>query len=182
MKTSRPGRCIHSPMYSDDSSSDDSYVPSTFPLHQWAKTYMGMPPRNGRVHVESESYGVINVDKIVSWEPIVQIGLRTWKPTSMLCRCQSRGALRVVHARGRGRGRGNRKVLARHCLLITCMCGLVTRQRLDVITYRTVSRMDYGYPIAIERAPLRLRHTSFFVRFVRYRFGSVPVRLGSLLR
>ena len=76
------------------------------PLHQWAKTYMGMPPKNGRMHEESESYGVINVDKIVSWEPIVQIGLRTWKPTSKFLevpipRCPPGGARKRKRTRER---------------------------------------------------------------------------------
>ena len=57
-------------------------LPTTFPLHQWEKTFMGLPPLGGHEHQESESYGVVDASKVLNWEPIVSIGLRTWRPTS----------------------------------------------------------------------------------------------------
>jgi hypothetical protein len=57
-------------------------LPSTFPLHQWAKTHMGLPPRNGYAHQPSESYGCVDASKVLNWEPISSIGLRTYRPTS----------------------------------------------------------------------------------------------------
>ena len=57
-------------------------LPTSFPLHQWAKTHMGLPPQNGRLHPVSDSYGVVDASKILNWEPVVSIGVRTWQPTS----------------------------------------------------------------------------------------------------
>ena len=57
-------------------------LPTAFPLHQWAKTYMGLPPLGGHMHPASESFGLIDVSKVLNWEPIVSIGCRTWCPTS----------------------------------------------------------------------------------------------------
>ena len=57
-------------------------LPTSFPMHQWAKTHMGLPPQNGRLHPASDSYGVVDASKILNWEPIVSIGVRTWRPTS----------------------------------------------------------------------------------------------------
>ena len=83
-------------------------LPSTFPLHQWAKTYMGLPPA-GYVHGHAwhaeASYGVVDAAKVMSWEPIVSIGLRTWRPTSEYL--QGSGASETGRGRSRGRGRGH---------------------------------------------------------------------------
>ena len=57
-------------------------LPTSFPMHQWAKTHMGLPPQKGRLHPASDSYGVVDASKILNWEPIVSIGVRTWRPTS----------------------------------------------------------------------------------------------------
>jgi hypothetical protein len=38
-------------------------LPTTFPLHQWAKTCMGLPPLGGRAHEASVSYGVVDASK-----------------------------------------------------------------------------------------------------------------------
>ena len=57
-------------------------LPTNFPLHQWAKSRMGLPPVNGRAHQASDMYGVVDASKILNWEPIVNIGVRTWRPTS----------------------------------------------------------------------------------------------------
>ena len=43
---------------------------------------MGLPPLGGHAHHASESFGVIDASKVLNWEPIVSIGLRTWRPTS----------------------------------------------------------------------------------------------------
>ena len=57
-------------------------LPTSFPLHQWFKTHMGLPPQNGHPHPASDGYGVVDASKILNWEPIVSIGVRTWRPTS----------------------------------------------------------------------------------------------------
>jgi hypothetical protein len=87
-------------------------LPTTFPLHQWEKTYMGLPPPGGRAHQASVSFGVVDASKgarcarapphdvlrttyqhticcacvrraaVLNWEPIVSIGIRGWRPTS----------------------------------------------------------------------------------------------------
>jgi hypothetical protein len=54
-------------------------LPSVFPLHQWAKTYMGMPPLFGHAWYASDSYGIVDACKVLCWEPIVSIGLRPGK-------------------------------------------------------------------------------------------------------
>ena len=86
-------------------------LPTTFPLHQWAKTYMGLPPA-GYVHGHAwhaeASYGVVDAAKVLSWEPIVSIGLRTWRPTSDYLRASGASSA-VGRGRGHGRGRGRRE-------------------------------------------------------------------------
>jgi hypothetical protein len=74
-------------------------LPTTFPLHQWAKTYMGLKPLHGRDWYASESYAVIDASKVLSWEPIVQIGIREWRPKSKF----------LGHVPARGGRNGKRK-------------------------------------------------------------------------
>ena len=69
------------------------------PLHQWAKTYMGLKPLHGRDWYASESYAVIDASKVLSWEPIVQIGIREWRPKSKF----------LGHVPARGGRNGKRK-------------------------------------------------------------------------
>mmetsp|Transcript_6773 Transcript_6773/g.17558 ORF Transcript_6773/g.17558 Transcript_6773/m.17558 type:complete len:211 (+) Transcript_6773:3-635(+) len=57
-------------------------LPATFPMHQWAKSLMGLPPTNGWPHQETDCYALIDASKVLNWEPIVCIGLRSWRPTS----------------------------------------------------------------------------------------------------
>jgi hypothetical protein len=47
------------------------------PLHQWAQTYMGMPPVGGHAWYATDSYGVVDASKVLNWEPIVRIGVRS---------------------------------------------------------------------------------------------------------
>ena len=54
---------------------------TTFPLHQWAVAYMGLKPPRGAWYA-SASFGIVDASKVLNWEPIVQIGLRSWRPTS----------------------------------------------------------------------------------------------------
>ena len=56
-------------------------LPSTFPLHQWEVSFMGLPPGGGWQHNPSPTYGFVDAAKVLNWEPIVCIGLRTWRPT-----------------------------------------------------------------------------------------------------
>lgn len=56
-------------------------LPSTFPLHQWEVSLMGLPPGGGWQHNPSPTYGFVDAAKVLNWEPIVCIGLRTWRPT-----------------------------------------------------------------------------------------------------
>ena len=66
-------------------------LPNKFPLHQWEKSLMGLP-LPGRAHEPSHSFGVVDVSKILNVEPIVQIGLRQWRPTSRyLCAMERQG-------------------------------------------------------------------------------------------
>ena len=67
---------------------------------------MGLKPLRGAAWYASDSFGVVDASKVLSWEPIVQIGLRTWKPTSMLLqvpipRCPPGGARKRKRTRER---------------------------------------------------------------------------------
>ena len=87
-------------------------LPTTFPLHQWAKTYMGMPPAgyvHGHAWYATESYGVVDAAKVMNWEPIVSIGLRGWRPTPEYLRASDLSG----RGRGRGQGRGRGRVRSR---------------------------------------------------------------------
>jgi hypothetical protein len=66
-------------------------LPTCFPMHQWQQTQMGLPPLNGRAHLPSETFGIIDVSKVLRWEPIVFIGNRTWRPTSSYVSSMQRG-------------------------------------------------------------------------------------------
>lgn len=65
-------------------------LPTSFPMHQWEQTFMGMPPLGGHQHKVSDSYGVVDASKVLNWEPIVCIGVRTWRPTSSYVSSQTR--------------------------------------------------------------------------------------------
>ena len=60
-------------------------LPSTFPLHQWAMTYMGEPPHPSQHWYAEESYGIVSAASVMNWEPIVYIGTRVWRPTAKFC-------------------------------------------------------------------------------------------------
>jgi hypothetical protein len=55
-------------------------LPTIFPLHQWAETYMGMGPEGSRAWYATDSFGVIDASKVLNLEPIVSIGVRDWRP------------------------------------------------------------------------------------------------------
>lgn len=82
-------------------------LPTTFPLHQWAKTYMGLPPAGhvrGHAWYATDSYGMVDAAKVMNWEPIVSIGLRVWRPTPTYRRALGPRGQGVDRGRGRGRG------------------------------------------------------------------------------
>jgi len=85
-------------------------LPVTFPLHQWAKTHMGLPPLGGHVQQASDSYGIVDASKVKNWEPIAPIGLRTWRPTSEYLQAGRARGGRACGGRARGgRGRNQRE-------------------------------------------------------------------------
>ena len=45
----------------------------------------------GRAHELSNSFGVVDVSKTLHVEPIVQIGVRQWRPTSAYVGAEKRG-------------------------------------------------------------------------------------------
>ena len=65
-------------------------LPSTFPLHQWAMTYMGEPPHASQAWYAEESYGIVSASSVMNWEPIVPIGTRAWRPTARFCAANER--------------------------------------------------------------------------------------------
>ena len=44
-------------------------LPSTFPLHQWEVSFMGLPPGGGWQHNPSPTYGFVDAAKVLNWEP-----------------------------------------------------------------------------------------------------------------